>query len=54
MKTITSVSALALMLSVCSIAIAADDTRKFVQLPEMMQQHMMSNMRDHLATISEI
>ena len=54
MKTITSVSALALMLSVCSIAIAADDTRKFVQLPEMMQQHMLSNMRDHLTALNEI
>jgi len=25
-----------------------------VQLPEMMQQHMMSNMRDHLAALNEI
>jgi hypothetical protein len=25
-----------------------------VELPEMMQQHMMSNMRDHLAAINEI
>lgn len=31
-----------------------EDTRQTVQLPEMMQQHMMSNMRDHLAAINEI
>jgi hypothetical protein len=33
---------------------AADDTRLLVELPEMMQQHMLSNMRDHLAAINEI
>jgi hypothetical protein len=33
---------------------AGDDAREFVQLPEMMQQHMMSNMRDHLVAINEI
>jgi hypothetical protein len=33
---------------------AGDDSRQFVELPEMMQQHMMSNMRDHLAAINEI
>ena len=30
------------------------DKREFVQLPEMMQSHMMANMRDHLAAINEI
>ena len=34
--------------------IAAEDTRQLVQLPEMMQQHLMSNMRDHLVAINEI
>ena len=34
---------------------AADaDPRERVELPEMMQQHMMANMRDHLAAIDEI
>jgi hypothetical protein len=33
---------------------ADDDSRRLVQLPEMMQQHMMSNMRDHLVAINEI
>jgi hypothetical protein len=33
---------------------ADDEARRLVQLPEMMQQHMMSNMRDHLVAINEI
>ena len=36
------------------IIVADEDSRQLVDLPEMMQQHMMSNMRDHLATINEI
>jgi hypothetical protein len=36
------------------IAQAGEDTRQLVKLPEMMQQHMMSNMRDHLVVINEI
>jgi len=32
----------------------ADDTRQLVNLPDKMQQHMMSNMRDHLVTINKI
>jgi hypothetical protein len=35
-------------------ALANEDVRQVVQLPEMMQQHMLSNMRDHLAAINEI
>jgi hypothetical protein len=37
-----------------SISIAEDDSRELVQFPEMMQQHMMANMRDHLKSINEI
>ncbi|MCW8963446.1 MAG: hypothetical protein OQL16_06570 [Gammaproteobacteria bacterium] len=37
-----------------SAAIAGEDARQLVKLPEMMQQHMMANMRDHLAAINEI
>ena len=33
---------------------ASNDTRALVELPQMMQEHMMSNMRDHLAAINEI
>ena len=32
----------------------AEDSRQLVQMPEMMQQHMMANMRDHLVAINEI
>lgn len=37
-----------------SISIADEDSRQLVELPKMMQQHMMSNMRDHLVAINEI
>jgi hypothetical protein len=43
-----------LLLSVSSISVADEDSRQLVDLPEMMQQHMMSNMRDHLVAINEI
>lgn len=33
---------------------ASSDSRQWVKLPEMMQKHMMSNMRDHLKAINEI
>ena len=33
---------------------AAEDPRQLVKLPEMMQQHMLSNMRDHLNTLNQI
>ena len=33
---------------------SSNDTRILVELPEMMQQHMLSNMRDHLNAINEI
>ena len=36
------------------IALADEDTRQLVKLPEMLQQHMMANMRDHLVAINEI
>ena len=32
----------------------ASDDRQTVQLPEMMRQHMLANMRDHLLTLEEI
>ncbi len=37
-----------------TLAYAENDTRKLVNLPEMMQEHMMSNMRDHLSAVNEI
>lgn len=47
-------SAALVLLAITNLARADADTRQFVQLPEMMQQHMMSNMRDHLVTLNEI
>ena len=32
----------------------AEDTRELVKLPEMMQEHMLANMRDHVATLDAI
>ena len=37
-----------------SASVADEDIRHLVVLPEMMQQHMMSNMRDHLVAINDI
>lgn len=42
------------LLLMSSVIIADEDSRQLVELPEMMQKHMMSNMRDHLKTINEI
>lgn len=42
------------LLAVVNVSVAADDSRELVQLPEKMQQHMLANMRDHLAAINEI
>jgi hypothetical protein len=36
------------------ISAAANDTRVPVELPGMMREHMLANMRDHLAAINEI
>lgn len=34
--------------------VAGEETRQLVKMPEMMQEHLLSNMRDHLETINEI
>lgn len=43
-----------LFLSMNSVSVAGNDNRQLVELPEMMQHHMLSNMRDHLVAINEI
>ena len=50
-KLITGVIIIA---SSATVVSADENTRQLIQLPEMMQQHMMSNMRDHLAALNEI
>ena len=46
----------AVLLQLCASATtyADEDARQLVNLPGMMQQHMMSNMRDHLVALNEI
>ena len=46
--------ALLLLVFASNNLIADEDSRQLVELPEMMQQHMMSNMRDHLVAINDI
>lgn len=48
------VSAVFIAQVVFGLVHADEDTRQLVELPEMMQQHMLSNMRDHLVAINEI
>jgi cytochrome c553 len=44
-----------LLLALASpVSSAGEDSRQLVELPDMMQRHMMANMRDHLAAINEI
>ena len=43
-----------LLVFASNTSMAKEDSRQLVELPEMMQQHMLSNMRDHLMTINEI
>jgi len=40
--------------SFSNISAADQDTREQVSFPKMIQQHMLSNMRDHLVVINEI
>ncbi len=54
MKEIIKSVILMMLVLTSSTSIADVDKRQLVQLPEMMQQHMMSNMRDHLKAINEI
>lgn len=43
-----------LLMMVSINVFAGGDTRQLVEMPRMMQNHMMSNMRDHLVAINEI
>ena len=54
MKLMQAVVATVFVLFTSNISTADDDPRQLVDLPKMMQRHMMSNMRDHLAVINEI
>ena len=54
MKIPLSIIAAILLLWASHVSAANEDSRQFVELPEKMKQHMMANMRDHLAAINEI
>jgi cytochrome c556 len=55
MKNRLSQAVICLLLLITNlVSIAEEDTRELVQLPEMMQHHMMKNMRDHMKSINEI
>lgn len=43
-----------LSVSLPATSVSSGDSRMLVELPKMMQEHMLSNMRDHLAAINEI
>jgi hypothetical protein len=53
LATITAASIFALGIAL-GPAGAQQDSREMVKLPEMMQQHMLANMRDHLVALEEI
>jgi cytochrome c556 len=42
------------LLIAAGAAARAQDARQMVKLPEMMQEHMLANMRDHLLTLNSI
>lgn len=51
----TRVAGLLLALSlVPTTAMTAEETRELVEMPPMMQEHMLANMRDHLLALEEI
>lgn len=54
MRKIRILFAFAGLLVIANAPANAEDGRQMVQLPEKMQQHMLANMRDHLAAINEI
>jgi len=54
MKKYLSIAAPILLACSYNVSMADDEARRLVQLPEMMQQHMMSNMCDYLVAINEI
>jgi hypothetical protein len=47
-------TAAAILLCICGAPHAGEDPRELVALPVMMQEHMLANMRDHLAALTEI
>jgi hypothetical protein len=53
MKVLTA-AAIAMMIAFSTVPGRAEDTRELIKLPPMMQEHMLSSMRDHLKALNEI
>jgi len=54
LRSFTTIAATGFLVWAIGIVQAAEDQRELVRLPVMMQAHMLSNMRDHLAALNEI
>lgn len=54
MSKLKSTIVICLMIFIGNGSFAAEDSRQFVKLPDMMKHHMAANMRDHLVAINEI
>ena len=54
MKKIVHLAVVALVTFPGTASMAQTDTRQLVELPPMMSQHMLANMRDHLMAINTI
>jgi hypothetical protein len=54
MRVLFAIIAAAAILAVGARFALAQDRRELVRLPEPMQEHMLSNMRDHLSTLNDI
>jgi len=54
MKKLVQFTGIVLLLSACTVSAADNDPRQLVKFPEMMQHHMLTSMRDHLATLNAI
>jgi len=54
MKQIIKTFSILILIFASSNLSANEDSRKLVDFPEMMQKHMLTNMRDHLKAINEI
>lgn len=53
-KSIFASAVLSLLFALPALAAGDQDARQKVDLPDMMKQHMLGNMRDHLQTLHEI
>lgn len=49
-----TILALTLLLPLSSLAETTNNARKKIDMPEMMKEHMLGNMRDHLLALYEI